>query len=141
MKDVSLSDLGPLLGVVDVDYCEDENAFIDLTYDPDELKFTIIYQIQDRWARALAWSHYKVKPESRPKALEFCNEWNSVNPVPRAFLQHDNFTLDWGLPTDVEISEEFVKENYVELFRAAVAWFVEEIDENFDAERDFLPEV
>ena len=130
MKNITLSDLEPLLGVVDVDYCEDEDCFIDLTYDPDDLKFTIIYQIQEHWIRPLAWSHYKVKPESRPKALEFCNEWNSVRRVPRAFLQ-----------PDIEISEEFVKENYVELFRAAVAWFVEEIDENFDAERDFLPEV
>lgn len=140
MKNVSLNDLGPLLGAVDVDYCEYKDAFIDLTYDPDELKFCIIYTIQDHWARALAWSHYKVKPETRLKALEFCNEWNSVRRIPRAFLQHDNFTLDWGLPTDIEISEEFVKENYVELFRASVEWFVEEIDEEFDAERDFLPE-
>lgn len=137
VKDILLNDLRPLLGVVDVDYCEDENAFIDLTYDPEELKFTIIYEVQDSWARALAWSDFKVKPESRPKALDFCNEWNSVFRVPRAFLQHDNFTIDWGLPIDREISEEYLKENFVELFRAAVDWFAEAVEEEFDAERDF----
>lgn len=138
MKDFSLNDLGALLGAVDVDYFQDEDVFIDLTRDPEEVKFCIIYEVQGQWARGLAWSDFKVKPESRLKALEFCNNWNVENFVPRAFLQHDDFVLDWNLATDFEISEEYVKENLVELFRAAVGWFAEEVDKEFDAERDFV---
>ena len=138
MKNISLNDLGALLGVVDVDYIRDEDALIDLALDPEDVKFCIIYEVQGQWARCLAWSDFKVKPEARLKALEFCNEWNAANPVPRAFLQHDNFTLDWGLSTDFEISEEYVEENFIGLFRAAVGWFAEEVDEEFDTEKDFV---
>ncbi len=138
MKNVTLNDLGALLGVVDVDYIRDEDALIDLALDPEEVKFCIIYEVRGQWAHGQAWSDFKVKPGARLKALKFCNEWNAANPVPRAFLQHDSFTLDWSLSTNLEISEEYVKENHIELFREAVVWFAEEVDKEFDAEKDFV---
>lgn len=89
----------------------------------------VIFEIKESMVHVLAIGvDFNVDKDKSSDAILFCNDWNKDNHCPKAYFDFDsnNIVAEYTIFTDVDLSDEYIKENVIKVaLSASWQFFVE----------------
>lgn len=94
----------------------------------------VIFCVEDTAVQSLAFAAgLEIQDNKISEAMLFCNDWNKSKKGPKSYVDIKNktFIAECVTWTDVEISDEFIKENVIRLWLGLSWSFYKEVAKQF----------
>ena len=116
MKHITLEEFRGLIDEMGLNSKKIDDRVLAVTFQDDEdgVDFIVRFFVGENRIQAWICIPGLGVELDRADALEFCNKWNKEKVLPKVYIDKDkDFIAENTLLTDEEISEEFVKTNFI----------------------------